>query len=103
MNNEVLIVKKHEQFFAVFYSDGKHVIIKDDINKYKMKVKNRYKNPIVIEGCYLYPSKTIKDNECIWINVKKFKDDDIFFNYLLEYFNLYETTKKMYMKQMNPK
>lgn len=99
-SDEVIFVIREDKYLSVFYSDGKHIVRKDDISKYKLKVKNRYKNPIEINRCYLYPAKTINNKNCIYVNVNKFIENEEYYNYLLKYFDLYYIVKKMYIKQM---
>lgn len=99
-NNDVLMVMKKDMYLSVFYSDGKHVYVKEDLSKYKIKVKNKYKNPILINESILYPTKNSKDTGCVWVNIKWFKENDEYFNYLLDCFDLYAVTKKIYIHQM---
>ncbi len=99
-SDEVILVIREGEYLSVFYSDGKNIIRKDDMTKYKIKVKNRYKNPIEINKCYLYPAKTINNKDYIYVNVSKFIENDEYYNYLLKYFGLYSIVKKMYIKQM---
>lgn len=85
----------------IYFSDGTHVIIKDNIRKYIIKVNKGYKNPIMYCHCLLYPTKSIKDDECLWINLDCFIKKSDYDVYLLKYFNVYEKAKKMYIRYIS--
>ena len=98
-NLVVLIVKKDGEYLSVFYSDRSHKIIKDDIKKYRIKVKNRYKTPIILNHCYLYPTRGMNNADCTWVNIDKFIEKDEYYHFLLRKLELYPVVKGMCFKQ----
>lgn len=98
MEKIVLMVKRHGEFLSIFYNDHKHAIIKDDIRRYRVKGKKGYKRPIVINHCFLYPTKSIKDEDCIFVNIEMFVGGDAYYLYLLNKYGIYDKTKRMYLK-----
>ncbi len=98
MEDIVLMVKKQGEFLSIFYSDRTHVIVKDDIRRYRVKMKKGYKRPILINNSLLYPTKSIKDEDCIFVNIEMFVKGDAYYHYLLNKHGIYDKTKSMYLK-----
>ena len=96
----IVLIKVIRGYMNIYYSDGKQMIVKDNIKKYRVKVNRGDKNPILYCDCLLYPTHNIKHEECIFINIEKFDKKDEFYIYLLKCFGIYLKAKKMYIKYM---
>ena len=80
-----------------------HEIVKGDILKYKVKINKGYKNPICIDQCVLYPTKSYKDPECYWVNIDLYDDHNIFYMYMLKKFGIDRIVTNMYLKSIKRK
>lgn len=97
MNDKVILVlKKDKEFLSIYYNDGNHIFLKDKLYKYKVRLNKGHKNPLMIQGSFLHPTKSIKEKDCFFINLEYFEKDDTFYNCLLQKLGVYDKTIKMF-------
>lgn len=104
-HNFVVFLESYGRYLKVYYSDGHMEIVEEKIQNLISKGDKKigYKNPIFYKGVYLYPSKSIKEKDCQWINLDYLDEKDSLFVQLLLDKNLYEKAIKMYLREKEKK
>lgn len=100
-DNIIVLAERFEHCVRVYYEDGHSEVVFDDIKTVANQRKKRgYKNAILLDRSWLYPTRNQKDDSCCWINLHYFKNANAYCRQLLTKRNLYPKAKMMYMKQI---
>ncbi len=100
-NKIIILAERFQQYIRVYYHDGHSEIVLEDIKTYVHQRKTRgYKNAILFDENWLYPTMNQRDEDCCWINLHYLKNANVFYRQLLKQKNLYQKAKMMYMKQI---
>ena len=100
LNNETLIMVEYDKkHLRLHYADGHYEIVHGTIRDYMIKNRKGYKNPILIHNHYLYPTRNIQDISCRWINLELYEENNYYYQFLLENYDLESKALNMFLKQ----
>ena len=96
------MVERFQHYMRVYYDDGHTEVIFEDIQGYlqQKRIKRGYKNAIVLQENWLYPTMNQKDFSCHWVNLKHLHQQNEYYQNLLHDKSLYQKARIMYMKQI---
>ncbi len=100
-HNSVILIERYDEYLRVYYADGHSEIADEDIRSYikKNKGKQGYKNPVLVNSQWLYPTVDQKDYLCCWIDLEQLDEDNEFYIHLLRQKGIYQKAISIYLKQ----
>lgn len=93
--NTIVMVENNVDHLCLHYADGHFELVEGIIDEYRLQNQKGYKNPIVIQDHYLYPTKNIKNQHCQWLNIEMVQESNHYYMLLLEYNELSHQVQKM--------
>ena len=101
MNNLIVLIEKMGDYYCTHYADGHFDLGYLNIAELQIKDVKGYKVPIIVENQMLFPTMSMKEPECKWVNLKISHSQYHYYNYLVNKYELHSKIDKMYARYIH--